>query len=109
MATAGSSGSGGAPKLNLDHALVEGLVVNFSSTWKGGLEKLNSNVLSNFSSFRNGMEILKQVLTQLLLYYSRFQDILRRGWKGRKEPGFFREIVSTKVILGEIKKYALAI
>lgn len=26
-----------------------------------------------FSHYRNGMEILKQVLTQLLLYYTRFQ------------------------------------
>jgi hypothetical protein len=26
-----------------------------------------------FSNFHNGMEILKQVLTQLLLYYTRFQ------------------------------------
>lgn len=53
------------------------------------------------------MEILKQVLTQLLLYYTRFQDIIRKAWK--KPPPFTRDLVSTSAILAEIKKYALAI
>ena len=64
-------------------------------------------MLSYFSNFRNGMEILKQVLTQLLLYYTRFQDIIRKAWK--KPPPFTRDLVSTSAILAEIKKYALAI
>ena len=31
------------------------------------------DVLTFFSNFRNGMEVLKKVLTQLLLYYTRLQ------------------------------------
>ena len=53
------------------------------------------------------MEILKQVLTQLLLYYTRFQDIIRKAWK--RPPAFAKDLVSTSAILAEIKKYALAI
>ncbi|GMH82470.1 hypothetical protein TrST_g12487 [Triparma strigata] len=100
-----SSQSGKRPEL--DQSLVENLVRQFSSSWKSGIEQINKNVLSYFSNFRNGMEILKQVLTQLLLYYTRFQDIIRKAWK--KPPPFTRDLVSTSAILAEIKKYALAI
>ena len=95
-----------APDINPQ--VVEMLVREFSSSWKSGIEQINRNVLSYFSNFRNGMEILKQVLTQLLLYYTRFQDIIRKVWRN-KPPAFCKDLVSTTVILAEIKKYALAI
>ena len=88
--------------------VVESLVLEFSANWKSGIGQINRNVLSYFSNFRNGMEILKQVLTQLLLYYTRFQDVIRKVWKG-KPPAFCKDLVSTSVILAEIKKHALSI
>jgi hypothetical protein len=99
-----------APKGSYDVNIqvVEALVLDFASSWKSSIEQVNRNVLSYFSNFRNGMEILKQVLTQLLLYYTRFQDIIRKVWRN-KPPAFCKELVSTTVILAEIKKYALAI
>uniref|UniRef100_A0A7S2BKB8 Vacuolar protein sorting-associated protein 52 homolog n=2 Tax=Octactis speculum TaxID=3111310 RepID=A0A7S2BKB8_9STRA len=86
-------------------AEAENLVRDFSSGWKSGIEAINQDILDYFSNFRNGMEILKQALTQLLLYYTRFQDILKKTW-GRRPPHFFRDIVSTGTILVEIKKYS---
>jgi hypothetical protein len=50
------------------------------------------------------MEILKQVLTQLLLYYTRFQDIIKKSWS--RPPAFSRDVVSTATILMEIKRYS---
>ena len=88
--------------------VVEMLIREFSSSWKPAIEQINRNVLSYFSNFRNGMEILKQVLTQLLLYYTRFQEIIRKVWRN-KPPAFCKDLVSTTIILAEIKKYALAI
>lgn len=88
--------------------VLESLVLEFSSNWRSGMESINRNVLSYFSNFRNGMEILKQVLTQLLLYYTRFQDVIRKVFKTRS-PAFTKDLVPTTVILTEIKKYALAI
>jgi vacuolar protein sorting-associated protein 52 len=82
-------------------------VLDFASHWKSHIDQINRNVLSYFSNFRNGMEILKHCLTQLLLYYTRFQDIIRKVWK--KPAPFSKDLVSTTVILTEIKKYALAI
>lgn len=100
--------AGGDEKMDVNPSVVEGLVREFSSTWKSNIDLINRNVLSYFSNFRNGMEILKQVLTQLLLYYTRFQDIIRKIWRG-KPPPFSKDLVSTTLILAEIKKYALAI
>ncbi|KAL7483800.1 hypothetical protein ACHAW6_009442 [Cyclotella cf. meneghiniana] len=97
-----------APADVVNPEVVESLVLEFSSNWKTGIEQINRNVLSYFSNFRNGMEILKQVLTQLLLYYTRFQDVIRKVWRG-KPPSFCKDLVSTSVILAEIKKHALSI
>ena len=97
----------GAP-VDVNIQVVESLVIDFASNWKSNIDLINRNVLSYFSNFKNGMEILKQVLTQLLLYYTRFQDIIRRVWKN-KPPAFCKDLIGTSVILAEIKKYALAI
>jgi hypothetical protein len=97
-----------APADVVNPDVVESLVLEFSSNWKSGIEQINRNVLSYFSNFRNGMEVLKQVLTQLLLYYTRFQDVIRKVWRG-KPPAFCKDLVSTSVILAEIKKHALSI
>lgn len=45
-----------------------------------------------------------QVLTQLLLYYTRFQEIIRKSW--RRPPAFTKDLVSTSAILKEIKTYS---
>jgi hypothetical protein len=90
--------------ISLDEGLVEGLVREFSVNWRAGIQQINDNVLAYFANFRNGMEILKQVLTQLLLYYTRFQEIIKRSWS--RPPAFSRDVVSTATILMEIKRYS---
>jgi hypothetical protein len=79
-------------------------VKDFASSWRGGIQQINDDVLAYFANFRNGMEILKQVLTQLLLYYTRFQEIIKKSWS--RTPSFARDIVSTATILMEIKRYS---
>ena len=90
----------------IDSDLVGSLVRDFGATWKMKIEQINTNVMSYFMNLRNGMEILKQVLTQLLLYYTRFQDIIRKAWK-RNLPAFCSELVSNREILAEIKRFAM--
>jgi len=117
-----TTAAGSSMGFDVNVQVVENLVSEFSSTWRAGIAGINRDVLSFFSDFRNGTEILKQVLTQLLLYYTRFQDIIRKVWsspatsgssKDNKKqlppPSFRKDIVGTAVILSEIKKYALAI
>ena len=103
---AAASGAGGRARVTLDEAVVEGLVRDFASNWKTGIKQINDSVLAYFANFRNGMEILKQVLTQLLLYYTRFQDIVKKSFD--RQPSFTRDIISTATIMMEIKKYSRA-
>ncbi|KAJ0412752.1 hypothetical protein ATCC90586_002382 [Pythium insidiosum] len=99
-----SAPAASAGKVEVDTAQIERIVRDFASTWKSGIEKMNGNILKYFSNFRNGMEILKQVLTQLLLYYTRFVEIVKKSFKGT--PPFGNDIVTTQEILYEIKKYS---
>jgi vacuolar protein sorting-associated protein 52 len=64
--TEASLAAGSATDQTVNIQVVESLVQSFQANWKSGMEEINRNVLSYFSNFRNGMEILKQVLTQLL-------------------------------------------
>ena len=52
----------------------------------------------------NALELPVQVLTQLLLYYTRFQEIVRKNWP--RPPAFAKDIVPTAAILAEIKQYS---
>ena len=103
-----TSNSNNQLNYDVNPSVVESLVLDFASNWKTNIDQINRNVLSYFSNFRNGMEILKHCLTQLLLYYTRFQDIIRKVWK-KSLPPFTKDFISTNAILAEIKRYALAI
>lgn len=102
MIAAASSGTN--ERFTLDETIVEGLVREFASSWRTGIQQINDDVLKYFANFRNGMEILKQVLTQLLLYYTRFQDVIKKAWQ--RPPAFMRDIVTTPTILQEIRRYS---
>ena len=78
---------------------------NFAASWQGGIEQINTGVMTSFANYKNGMDILKQVLTQLLLYYTRFQDVAKRV---PGQPPFLRDLVSIQTIMHEIKKYSRA-
>eukprot|EP00164_Ancoracysta_twista_P004504 GFYU01006071.1.p1 GENE.GFYU01006071.1~~GFYU01006071.1.p1 ORF type:complete len:684 (-),score=185.98 GFYU01006071.1:62-2113(-) len=81
----------------------EELVKDFAAKYKAGIDKINNDIMKYFSNFKNGMEILKQVLTQLLLYYMRFVDLIKKCFKN---PPFAKEIVTVPSIMHEIKKYS---
>ena len=83
---------------------VEKLVKDFAGTWKQGIEAINANVMNYFPNFKTGMEILKQVLTQLLLYYQRFLDIVQKS--NLASGPVSKDIVSIPSILYEVKKYS---
>ena len=79
------------------------LVRKFATTWQAGIEAINGSVMKFFSNFQNGMEILKHVLTQLLLYYTRFTDLMK---KLHGANAFQKDLVAIPTIMHEIKKYS---
>ncbi|XP_044475581.1 vacuolar protein sorting-associated protein 52 A-like isoform X2 [Mangifera indica] len=82
---------------------VEPLVKDFVSRWKAAIELMHKDVITSFSNFLCGMEILRAALTQLLLYYTRLSDCIKRIVGG---SALNKDLVSISSIMYEIKKYS---
>jgi len=87
----------------IDEGKLIAVVDEFARSWAGGIDKVNSNVMRHFPNFNNGTEILKQVLAELVKYYARFLEIIKRCYKS---PPFARHMVDIDVIMEEMKKYS---
>lgn len=84
-------------------AEIEPLVKDFASRWKAAIELMHKDVITSFSNFLCGMEILRAALTQLLLYYTRLSDSIKRVAGG---AALNKDLVSISSIMYEIKKYS---
>jgi hypothetical protein len=87
-----------------EHQQLEAIVKEFHTNWKRGIEEINVVVMQSFSNLRNGMEILKQTLTQLLLYHTRFLDIVKQLYPDGGP--FARYMITISTIMTEIKTYS---
>ncbi|KAI4301992.1 hypothetical protein L6164_035217 [Bauhinia variegata] len=84
-------------------AEVEPLVKDFASRWKAAIELMHKDVITSFSNFLCGMEILRAALTQLLLYYTRLSDCIKRIVGG---SALNKDLLSISSIMYEIRKYS---
>jgi len=97
-------GSGGpSPPPGVDVQKMEQVVRSFAANWKKERDQIHQYVMVSFSNFSNGMGILKQVLTQLLLYYTRLQKVIRKAFP-QQPPAFANEMVSNTTILMEVRR-----
>lgn len=87
----------------IDHGSIDKIAEAFKRDWKKKIDAINSTILTSFANFKNGTEILKLLLAQLLLYYTRFVELMR---KHTKASSSLKHVVSTKDILNEIKSYS---
>jgi len=92
------------PPPGVDVKRMEQVVRHFSQNWKSAMDKIHQYVMVSFTNFSNGMEILKQVLTQLLLYYTRLQKVISKSFP--QQPPFAHEMVSNTTIIMEIRQYS---
>ena len=116
----------------IDVNTLDSIVKHFAKYWKDGIEAIhqsvnlhfnqqdtdiavntpapspsssaqqNNNSQMRFNGGADGIEILKTVLVQLVLYYQRFQDILKRYGRGR-----IKDVVPTSTIMFEIRRYTV--
>ena len=84
-------------------AEVETIVKDFASRWKAAIELMHKDVITSFSNFLCGMDILRAALTQLLLYYTRLSDCIKKIDGGSM---LNKDLVSISSIMYEIKKYS---
>ena len=90
---------------SMENGRIESLVRHFGSTWKAGISHMAKSINTYFQNVKSGMSILKLCLTQLLLYNTRFQDIIKKLYNG-KSISFSKELVPIQTVLYEIKKYS---
>ena len=88
----------------VDKGAMEHLTREFYDKWKAGIEAIHRDVVQSFSNFKLGMDILKQVLTQLLLYYTRFLDLVKQAFP--HGPPFAQYILSLPTLMNEIKHFS---
>jgi len=97
-------GASSADAARVDRAQMEVLLRSFHDTWRAGIEAINREVLKSFANFKLGTEILKKVLTQLLLYYTRFLDLVKQAYPGGAP--FAQYILSIPTLMNEIKHFS---
>jgi hypothetical protein len=84
--------------------LIFALLKEFSMTWKQSIEEIHNIIISNFSNFKNGMQILQNLLKQLFASYKLFADVIRQYFKELRDSSYF---VPETEITYEMKKYIL--
>ncbi|GJP50061.1 hypothetical protein CLOM_g9206 [Closterium sp. NIES-68] len=107
VAARSSSGSTGGHKVvaaPITAKEVEPHLKDFAVRWKATIDLIHKDIITNFSNFVCGMDILRAALTQLLLYYTRLSDCLKRVEGG---ASLMKDVVSIPSIMYEIRKYSL--
>jgi len=93
------------PPASVDVPRMDQVVRSFARSWKQETDSIHKNVMTSFQNFSNGMDILKQVLMQLLLYYERLYSIINKCFPQQQAP-FQTELVTKYTILMEIKRFS---
>lgn len=101
--TCAAEDSSSNPERSITVAEVDPLVKDFGSRWKTAIELMHKDIITSFSNFLCGMEILRAALTQLLLYYTRLTDCIKKIPGG---SGLNKDLVSIQSIMFEIRKYS---
>ena len=68
---------------------VESLGQGFSGSYKAVLENIKTDLLSLFPNLNTVSDIQQLVLAQLVMYYTKFEDILKKCFRGSTQfPDF---------------------
>nr|CEL74443.1 TPA: Vacuolar protein sorting-associated protein 52 homolog, related [Toxoplasma gondii VEG] len=93
----------------VDVQQLENAVVQFGAEWKQRLGEMHAEAVAAFSNFTNGMEILKQTLTQLLLLHTRLHQVVGGLYSKPSLPPWAKQLLPTSAILSEIRSLSRAL
>ena len=82
----------------------ERTVLLFQQHWKSEIAALQKEIFETFANLSTAAEVLKNAMTQLLLYYTRFQTLVQQRLGTSPPPAWTRQIVPSAVIMAEIKQ-----
>ena len=74
--------------------------------WKSAIQTMHKNVMAYFANFVCGTEVLKAVLTQLLLYYTRLLELCKKSGPDG-EALVAKDVPTIPEIMFEIKQYSI--
>jgi len=94
----------GGDRSRVDLGTMEHLLRSFHEGWKAGIEGIHRDVVKSFPNLTVGMDVLKQVLTQMLLYYTRFLDLVKEMFPNGAP--FAQYILSISTLMNEIKNFS---
>ncbi|KAG2187646.1 hypothetical protein INT44_005336 [Umbelopsis vinacea] len=66
-------------------AQLERISTQFAQTWRQSLSAINTSVIQYFSNFKNGTTVLHAALGQLIVYYTKFIDLLEKRYSGQTQ------------------------
>ncbi|XP_015927404.1 vacuolar protein sorting-associated protein 52 homolog [Parasteatoda tepidariorum] len=89
--------------LKVEAGKVPSLVKSFNNGWKKAMEEINADIMTTFTNFKNGTNILQAALTQLIQYYHRFQKIVNQH--PFKSLPIRSELLNIHNIMVEAKKF----
>jgi len=89
--------------LKNEAAKVNSLVKSFNGGWKRAMDEINADIMTTFTNFKNGTNILQAALTQLIQYYHRFQKILSQA--PFKSLAVRSELLNIHHLMVEAKKF----
>ncbi|KAI8086031.1 Sac2 family-domain-containing protein [Halteromyces radiatus] len=85
---------------SLDQDELGSICSSFATSWRTSISSINGSVVRYFSNFKNGTTVLHAVLGELIVYYTRFLDILESQQLVNKlQP------VDVQTVMMEIKKF----
>lgn len=101
-----------AHKFELNAAEAEGVARHFARSWKEGIENINASVAQSFPAKPGAPAaggsasqlILQKALTQLVLLYNHFGELLQRHPDANVVRQLSKELVPIQTIMYEIKK-----
>eukprot|EP01113_Clastostelium_recurvatum_P038115 TRINITY_DN5656_c0_g1_i1.p1 TRINITY_DN5656_c0_g1~~TRINITY_DN5656_c0_g1_i1.p1 ORF type:complete len:809 (-),score=252.78 TRINITY_DN5656_c0_g1_i1:9-2408(-) len=88
--------------------LVDKHATDFATSWKDNLERIHHDVMNFFNDFELGSDVLKKTLSQLVLYYKRFEEVYRRNSRSRDGTTQGKAFIPTSTLTYEItKRYSM--
>lgn len=82
---------------------VDALVKSFNVGWKKAMDEINADIMTTFTNFKNGTNILQAALTQLIQYYHRFHKVLSQ--QPFKNMSVHSELLNIHHLMVEVKKF----
>jgi vacuolar protein sorting-associated protein 52 len=96
------------PDLKVTAEVINGFVKEFSTQWKEVLKKISADMMTLFSNFTTGGRVLQKTFAQLVLYYKRFEDLVKNNYK-ELFSRISADFVPISAMTYEMKQYTSAL